>query len=122
MTFAELRLKNLGVLLDTNRGAEPVTLLLAAGGQAAATALVRPARSQLRDRVDDLVEIDEIDCRLPKTALAGDRPRYGMGLLRSGDDRPYSFAFVIEDAHDSFLLRFERETVRQIGTRQSRSS
>ena len=121
----------LRVILNTDHFAEEVTYLPAGGGRQTITVLVRSARAQLRERETDLVEIEEIDVRAsndPAAEIDGvarggiARPGLGDGLLRAGEEKPFSYAFTIESAADSWLLHFERRTQKQIGTAQMQRS
>jgi len=128
-TFAELRRQVLGgALLSADYFAEDLTYQPAAGPPRTVRALVQPATSDLRERPDGLVSVEEIDVRLARdealdyggVVLGGvERPRLGDGLFRAGEPDPWSFDRVLKMTADTWLLRFIRERVEQIGATQT---
>jgi hypothetical protein len=132
LTFAEVRSRNLlRTLLNSERGAEDCIYLASGGAARTVRCLIHSAISNLRSNPEEVFNLDQIDCRFSKDPAATDggvvlggveRPQLGDGLIRAGEDRnrAYGFAFVIEEAHDSWLCRFERRLTRQIGTQQTR--
>ena len=74
-------------------------------------------------------DVTKILARDPQAAIDGQSlggvadPRLGDGLVRAGDTAAaaFSFAFVLRSTPDRWVLRFQRDTVEQIGTTAARS-
>jgi hypothetical protein len=132
MSLSSLRLRVLyRATLALERGAEDATFLPAGGGperliRIAVTAAPRPQQ----DVVGESLDTDEIHVRVAKdeaaevdgTPLGGiASPANGDGLVRAGEtaDRVFSFAEVLQDQPECWLLSFRRKRRRQVGTAQT---